>query len=226
MVLLKDVLKKVVRLDYLLLKQLIVQVNHDLKELLQVNLFSLKAFGEGQTYLNGRPLSKTEEKHDFASSTARVILDNPPADCFLTARQHAAAELLYHWGRILRPPELQPNHNNLLRTSIKNYIAHLGTSEAKLFHSLLDDIQEQAKSQTKTTKLQERKNEILRIIRDELKLDPLNLPSFSPGKPWVKAKVKSILKLPTKLSNELFTANNFDDAWEKLRESGQLKEEK
>lgn len=220
--LLKDVLKKVVRLDYLLLKQLIVQVNHDLKELLQVNLFSLKAFGEGQTYLNGKPLSKTEERHDFASSMARVILDNPPADCFLTARQHAAAELLYHWGRILRPPELQPNHNNLLRNSIKNYIAHLKTNEAKLFHSLLDDIQGQVKLQTASTKLQERKNEILRIIHDELDLDPLNLPPMYPGKPWIKSQVKSKLNLP----NKLFTSNSFDDTWEELRKARQLKEEK
>lgn len=43
------------------------------------------------------------------------------------------------------PPELQPSHKNLLLTSIKNYIGHLETNEAKLFNSLLDDEQEQDK---------------------------------------------------------------------------------
>lgn len=79
--------KKVERLDHLLLKQLIVQVNHDIKEFLWINLFNQNAFGEGQTYLNGKPLSKTGERYFYASSLARTILDNPPIDRFLTARQ-------------------------------------------------------------------------------------------------------------------------------------------
>lgn len=133
-------------MDHLLLKQLIVQVNYDLKDLLQINLFSLNAFGEREMTLNGRPLSKTEQRHFYASSLARSILDNPPVDYTLTARQYAAANLLYYWGNILRPPELQPNHKNLLHTSIKNYIAHLEINEAKLFNSLLQiDIEEQQK---------------------------------------------------------------------------------
>jgi hypothetical protein len=102
----KDVLKKAEHLDHLLLKQLIVQVNYDLKEFLQVNLFAQNAFGVGPTYLNGKPLSKTGKRFFYASSLARVILDNPPADRFLTARQHAAAELLYQWGRFFLPSRI------------------------------------------------------------------------------------------------------------------------
>lgn len=135
----KGMLKKTKHMDYLLLKQLIVQVNHDLKDILQVNIFSLDAFGEGEMFLNGKSLSKTEQRHTFASSFARSILDNPRADYPLTARQYAAANLLYYWGRILRPPEMQPNHMNLLNSSIKNYISCLETNEAKLFNSLVDN---------------------------------------------------------------------------------------
>lgn len=126
-------------MDYLLLKQLIVQVNHDLKDILQANIFSLDAFGEGEMFLNDKSLSKTEQRHTFASSLARSILDNPPAGYPLTARQYAAANLLYYWGRILRPPEMQPNHKNLLNSSIKNYISYLEINEAKLFNSLVDN---------------------------------------------------------------------------------------
>ena len=71
------------------------------------------------------------------------------------------------------------------------------------------------------SKKEQRKKEILRIIRDELGLDPLKLPQIIQGKPWVKLEVKSKLNLPTKL----FTKNSFDDAWEELRKSEQLKEE-
>lgn len=217
----KDVPKKVECLDYLLLKQLIMQVNYDLNEFLQVNLFNLNAFGDGGTHLNGRLLSKTEERHFYASSFARSILDNPPADFCLTARQYAAAELLYQWGRILRPEELQPNHKNMLRASIKNYISHLGANEAKLFSSLLDDEQIKENSKLEPKKQENQENEILRIIRGELKLDPLKLPPRPPGGAWVKSQVKSKLSIPGKL----FTDNSFERAWERLRKSEKIKEE-
>jgi len=210
----------VVRLDYLLLKLLIAQVNDDLKDLLQVNLFSLNAFGEGETEINGNPLSKSEERLLNASALARSILDNPPVYSFQTARQRAAAELLYYWGRLLQPPETQPNHKNLLFKSIRNYIACLGENEARPFSCLLDDVQEETKSQTKTTKPQERQNEILRIICDELKLDPLNLPPRILGKRWIRAEVKDKLKIP----NKLFTESNFEKTWECLRKLKLIKE--
>lgn len=69
---------------------------------------------------------------------------------------------------------------------------------------------------------EQRKEEILRIIRDELHLDPLRLPPIIPGKPWVKSKVKSKLNLP----NKLFTEESYVDTWEELRKFRELKEEK
>jgi hypothetical protein len=99
----------------------------------------------------------------------------------------------------------------------------LETNEAKLFNSLLDDEQEQDKSKTKPKKLQdERENEIMRIIRDELRLDPLNLPPIVQGKPGVKSKVKSILNVP----NKLFTNKTFNTCWQELRSLKKLREEK
>lgn len=69
---------------------------------------------------------------------------------------------------------------------------------------------------------EQRKIEILRIIRDELGLDPLQLPRIVQGRPWVKSKVKKALKLP----NKLFTDNSFDDTWEELRKLKEIQEEK
>lgn len=69
---------------------------------------------------------------------------------------------------------------------------------------------------------EQRKKEILRIIRDELCLDPIRLPPMVPGKRWIKSQVKSRLNLPSKL----FTENSFDDTWEELRKFRELKEEK
>ena len=116
-------------------------------------MFSLNAFGEGQTEINGKPLSKSEERLLYASAIARSILDNPPAHSFQTARQRAAAELLYYWGRLLQPPETQPNHKNLLVKSIRNYIACLGENEARPFLCLLDNDQEQPNSEKNTLTL-------------------------------------------------------------------------
>jgi hypothetical protein len=61
--------------------------------------------------------------------------------------------------------------------------------------------------------------EVLRIIRDELKLDPLNLPYRKPGKRGSKAEVRAHLKIP----GELFQSDGtFESAWERLRASDQL----
>jgi hypothetical protein len=61
--------------------------------------------------------------------------------------------------------------------------------------------------------------EVLRIIRDELKLDPLNLPYRKPGKSGSKAEVRAHLKIP----GELFQSDGtFEGAWERLRALGQL----
>lgn len=187
-------------MDYLLLKLLIAQVNTDLKDFLHVNIFALNAFGEGETSLNGRPLSKTEERHFYVSSLARSILDNPPIDRFLTSRQYAAAELLYSWGRILRPPELQPNHNNLLRTSIKNYIGHLETNEAKLFNSLLDNEPEKDKQhaenldkQYDNSRLWELADQVAEKIRNDDGAVSLNKVSHEMTKNSIRDKNKDLL---------------------------------
>lgn len=66
----------------------------------------------------------------------------------------------------------------------------------------------------------QQEDEILRIIRNTLKLDPLNLPARSPGKPWVKAKVCEIIKIP----NYPFQSKGvFDKAWSRLLEKKQLR---
>jgi hypothetical protein len=68
-------------------------------------------------------------------------------------------------------------------------------------------------------KLKQQEDEVLRIVRDELDLDPLNLPYREPGKRGVKAEVRAHLKIPNKLFQSECV---FKKAWERLRGSGQL----
>ncbi|GEM_PF-4941297 len=58
---------------------------------------------------------------------------------------------------------------------------------------------------------------ILQVIRDELKLDPLNLPAFKPGIPGVKSDVKS------KVPNNEFLGTVFNKAWDRLMGKKELK---
>jgi hypothetical protein len=62
---------------------------------------------------------------------------------------------------------------------------------------------------------------ILEIIR-KLRYDPLNLPVFKRGKPWVKAAVRRIAREDKKL----FRSDKvFDLAWERLRNDGAILEQ-
>ena len=97
-------------------------------------------------------------------------------------------------------------------------------SNLRLSKDALNQLLAQHKQHTgdlyKQPKKEQRKNAILRIIRDELGFDPLNLPPRDRGKPWVKAMVKDKLNLP----NELFTDSSFADTWECLRSNKYIKE--
>lgn len=68
-------------------------------------------------------------------------------------------------------------------------------------------------------KQKRQENEVLRIIKDELKRDPLNLPDREPGKRGPKAEVLDRLKIP---GNLFSSGGAFNKAWERLRASNQL----
>ena len=66
----------------------------------------------------------------------------------------------------------------------------------------------------------QQEKEILRIIQNVLRLDPLNLPKRPKGKPWIKAEVRKYIEIP----NQPFQSDTtFDKAWSRLLQQGKLK---
>ena len=66
----------------------------------------------------------------------------------------------------------------------------------------------------------QQEDNILHIIRDVLKLDPLNLPARKNGKAGAKSSVRNKLGIPCPLFN---TVTVFNKAWERLRGKGCIK---
>ncbi len=90
---------------------------------------------------------------------------------------------------------------------------------------LLDFVQQETLSSKntypKSIGLQiQQEDEILRLIREILKLDPINLPHRRCGKAGTKAVICEMLKIPSSLFRSVVV---FNKAWERLSKKGLLK---
>jgi hypothetical protein len=71
------------------------------------------------------------------------------------------------------------------------------------------------------TKAKQQEEEILRLIRDALFTDPLELPRVKKGSAGTKSTLRSLLGIPSELFPSIKT---FNTAWERLRSMGEIKD--
>lgn len=184
--------------------------------------------------------SKEKIRAVRASMLGDIILK---MNYLVTARQYAACEMLRPLGELIaiesnkikglteREIELEPllkifirpestasqipEVTNNLRVLLERYLNYLPQQEARTFLSLVDE-QEQPKPQIKRIYLQpQQEEEILRIIREVLKLDPENLP---PPKKRGKAGLRQAVHKKVTIPSELFRSDTvFYKAWDRAR---------
>ncbi|SFL40899.1 hypothetical protein SAMN05216302_10816 [Nitrosomonas aestuarii] len=210
-------------MDYSKFKLLEKEVLYDLKEFVPNGHFKTTT----SLKYNGKELSRDEIRGMLAMSLAdRLFSQSESQVIAVTPRQSIAIELLYCLGDLAtieyRNP-LDPDRDTVLNslfTYLEEYLLFFSQDEAKPFESLLPN-----RSNTQSIKLGvqiRQEDEILRIIKEVYKYDPLNLPQIVAGKPWIKSEIfKAFFQIPT----ELFRSGTvFNKAWERLRDSGRIKE--